>query len=758
MVEPPGGHPLRDAPPLARVRDREVSVSYLALTAGKHAIRLDRSTPAGQDIWRQLVASADAVVHDLPSGRAAAQNLDEASLRAIRPDLVVTAITPFGSWGPDSERSASDLTLAAAGGSLLVSGLPDRQPLLTYGHQPQLFGGILAAAATLAALVPQPRPALPGLIDVSLQEAVAGALDLVITSYTYSRQILGRYGNRLLFDTPLTDLYQTRDGFLMIEATMQAEWRALCELLGRSEWVVDRRFETWEGRKRHGDVLSAALSHWCRQRGSYEALAECQARRIPSCVCVSMAELLQDPQLAARGFFGRLVAEGLPPLRWVRLPFVRTARKDDEVRVPSSATPDPVTKGWAPKVSSSERAVGPPLAGVRVVDLTHAWAGPYAALQLAWLGAEVWKIEGSNRPDSARFFSVDAAAAGPLHERGGYYHEWNRNKSSVVLNLEHAEAVDLLKQLVARADVLVSNFSPRVLPKWGMGWEALEQLNPKLIHVTMPAFGSEGPYRDFVGYGETLEAAGGLMRLSGYPGLPPVRSGVAYPDPLAGAHAALAAIAGLAWRVTTGRGTWLDLSQQECVARMTADALIYYQLTHEEMQPTGNRRPDLLLNEVVPCRGEDEWVAVSIRTLEEMAALGRVAGMVGEPSSDLGAVAEALASWARPQAKFEVARHLIAMGIAAAPVMRVDELLSDPHLAARGFFERVDHPVVGAKPHPRAAFRLGRTHEPTRAAPVFDSDTNEVLARVLGTGPEELARLRSRGIVGGQPTTSPLAS
>jgi crotonobetainyl-CoA:carnitine CoA-transferase CaiB-like acyl-CoA transferase len=355
---------------------------------------------------------------------------------------------------------------------------------------------------------------------------------------------------------------------------------------------------------------------------------------------------------------------------------------------------------------------------------------------------------------------MDARNLGPQHETGGYFHEWNRNKRSAVINMDDGDGRALMHELVRSSDVLINNYSARVLPKWGLDWTALHALNPRLVLVTMPAFGSQGPYREFVGYGETLEGAGGLARLSGYEPGKSIRCGIAYPDPLVGHYGALAVALGLMHREQTGSGIWLDVSHQECVLHMIGDAVLHYQLSGTPLEPGGNTRADLLLNEVLPCRGEDEWVAVSVADPAQWRSLAEATEMPELATGQIGAaMLDRLRAWTRARRKNTVMAQLAECGVPAGAVRKVDELFADPHLAARGFFQRVTHRVVGEKPHPRPGFRIAGAEIGTHlAAPLFDGDTDEILASVLGKSRAEIAALRDRGVIGGTPAGSLLPS
>lgn len=764
-VEPPEGHPLRRAAPQAPLRSGSVSALWLYLAAAKRSIVLDREKAADRGTLEELVAAADLVVHDLPQRAARGRGLGFERLRELRPGIVVASITPFGSTGPYADIPASELTVHALSGQLYLTGLESREPLLPYGHQPSMFAGVVGATAALAGVLRAREDGVARHIEISAQEVLAGALDTALNRFTYSGRTRGRYGNRLQDKTPLTEIYRTRDGFFLICVYTEAQWRNFCSMVGRPDWPENPGLRTLAGRLQHSGEIEAVMTSWFAARTSSEALEECQRYRLPSCVASSVQEVLCDPQLLARGHFAAVNDPDAGRLLYPKLPWFLSTGASREAAAPRLGEHDvAVRQSWGRRAATAARdGADPrtlPLAGIRVLDVTHAWAGPFGGLQLGFLGAEMIKIEGARRPDGTRYVSRDARNLQPDYETGGYFHEWNRNKRAAAINMDDAEGRALMLDLVRQSDVLINNYSARVLPKWGLDWSALHQLNPRLVLVTMPAFGSQGPYREFVGYGETLEGAGGLARLSGYEPAKPIRSGIAYPDPLVGHYGALAAVLGLAHREQTGAGLWLDISHQECVLHMIGDAVLHYQLTGAPQEPNGNSRADLLLNAVLPCRGNDEWVAATIETPAQLRALAGATGIKELTAHPFGQEAlDQLRAWTRCQDKRTVMEFLIHHGIASGAVLKIDELGSDPHLVARDFFERVGHPIVGEKRHPRAGFRIAGAAVGTRLpAPLFDGATDEILATVLGKNSGEIRALRQRGIIGGVPAGSQLPS
>jgi len=764
LVEPQEGHPLRHAAPRVELATGDTeSALWLYLGAGKSSIVLDPQTAAGRGSLDELVTRADVIIHDLTQHGARESGLAFDRLQKLRPGIVVVAVSPFGCDGPYADFPASDLTVYALSGHLNLTGSPDREPLLPYGHQPALFAGVLCASLALAGLYRSTLDGVARFIEISQQEALAGALDTAISGYTYSGKMRTRHGNRIQDGSPLTDVYRTKDGFFLICVYTQEQWRGFCTMLGRSDWLENDALTSQSGRIKHAATIEAAMISWFGGRKSSEALMECQRHRLPSCMVSSVTELLNDPQLLARDHFAQVDCGAAGIFAYPKLPFVMSSCISTEAPPPRLGEHgDIIRQTWTARSGGrSTSAYDPPLlplAGIRVLDVTHAWAGPFCGLQLGFLGAEMIKIEGARRPDGTRYVCPDLRDLSPRHETGGYFHEWNRNKRCAVINMDAIEGRDLMHDLIRRSDVLINNYSARVLPKWGLDWQALRTLNPRLVLVTMPAFGSQGPYREFVGYGETLEGAGGLVRLSGYEAGKPMRSGIAYPDPLVGHYGALATVLGLQHREKTGEGIWIDVSHQECVLHMIGDALLHYQLTGVPQEPRGNLRADLLLNEVLPCAGKDNWIAVTAASPGDMAALAEATDIEALANGEVSEAAlDDLRAWCRAREKRAAMACLVGKGVAAGAVLKVDELFQDPNLVARQYFEDVRHAVVGVKPHPRPGFRIaGATVATHLAAPLFDGDTDAILTTVLGKNADEIDALRRRNIIGGVPAGSQL--
>jgi crotonobetainyl-CoA:carnitine CoA-transferase CaiB-like acyl-CoA transferase len=401
------------------------------------------------------------------------------------------------------------------------------------------------------------------------------------------------------------------------------------------------------------------------------------------------------------------------------------------------------------------------LADVRVLDLTHAWAGPFATQLLADYGAEVIKIESCDRPDMLRFSTwPDDETRPDAYNRGGFFHALNRNKRSLTLDLKHPQGKAVFKRLAAHSDVVMENFSARVMPALGLDYATLQALNPRLIMVSMSGFGAAGPYRDFVAFGEMIEPFAGLAELTGYPDRGPLRLAVAYPDPVAGFHAALAVLLALHQRRRTGLGQHIHIPHREPITRMLGEAVLDYAVNGRVQRRIGNQHRAWAPHGCYPCRGEDRWVALAVRTDAEWTALCRV---LGEPAWTREArfansfrrwkqraeldrhVAECTRQWEA----YTLAARLRRAGVAAGVVQTNRDLLSDAHLRARHAFWVIAHALAGTYPYAAPPARLTDTPPRLRRpAPALGEHNRDILQGLLGLSAAELRELEASGVIG----------
>jgi len=404
------------------------------------------------------------------------------------------------------------------------------------------------------------------------------------------------------------------------------------------------------------------------------------------------------------------------------------------------------------------------LEGVRVIDLTTAWAGPFATQQLADMGAEVIKIESIQRIDVWRTSGIRPQEDG-WWNRSPSTNTVCRNKFDITLNLGHPRGVALFKQLVKIGDVVAENFTPRVMENWGLHYPVLREINPNIIMISMPGSGMTGPWRHHIGFGASVEQMAGLPQLLGYLDGEPTIHGVGLlpGDPFTGLNGAVALLMALHWRQVTGKGQYIDLAQSESLTTAIGDAIMGYTLNRRVQGRRGNRHPFMAPHGCYRCQGEDMWAVVAISSDEEWAsfsqAIGSPAWTKEERFADsLGRwrnqdeLDKLIEAWTAGHDHYQVMHILQVAGVRAAPVLTGPEVLSDPHLGKRGFFETYDQPGVGPLPYPGIPYKLSETPARIRMpAPTLGQHNEQILSELLGLSREEIAQLADEQVIGTRP-------
>ena len=738
LVEPPEGDPDRHGPD---------GHDFAHWHAGKRSVTLDRGTPEGTDALRRLLAGADAVLDGTAGGvRTLAEGLDH---------LVHVRVTPFGLVGPRGDWQGSDLVVAATGGMLAQVGDPDGPPLRLPENQAEHLAGVNAAIAVLLGLRARRRG--PGqLIDVSAQACVAAALEAGALAYLHEDRVPPRPGRV----HPLVPhgLFRAADGYLGGGLGGSPRmWDALLAWLVEEDEAADLTEPRWQDpveRKTHQAHVFKVVQDFIGRWPKAEFAERAQSRKLPWAAVDLPAELPDNPQLAARGFFTEV--EGRTDLGF---PFAfPEGHRIASLTVPGPGADQPLLdepRTVRPVVADSPTL--PALDGVRVLDLTWVLAGPYCTKVLADHGADVIKVESAGRPDPTRFAPFMHLSRGPHTDpdTNGYFNEVNRNKRGIALDTRTEEGVAVLRDLIANCDVLVENFSASVMKKLGLGYETLREINPGIVYLSMSGMGHTGPRTDWVSYADTVSAAGGLTGLTGWG--PDDVVGVIYGhgDIVAGLQGALATVAALEHRAETGRGQHIDLSQLEAIAAHMGTSVLT-----SARSPMGNAHPRWSPQGVYRSLGADRWLAVSVRSDEEWTGLCEVIGRLELASDARLSTAEGrrkesalvdgvLGEWARTLPADAAAELLQERGVPAGAVQDGRELVEhDPQLRARGFYVRVEHPAAGAFLQEGVPIRLTRTPGGIRRpAPLLGADTEEVLREVAGISAERLQLLYEGGVL-----------
>ncbi len=752
-LEPPEGDPLRrGSAPGPATGDAGL---FRYLNASKRSVvgRL-APRPGAAPAVERLLAGADLLIEDLPPVA-----WDRGALRRRRPGLVILSLTPFGLTGAMSGRPATDFILQAESGSIGSRARPGGEPYQAGGRIVEWAGGCFAAVAALAAVRRARQSGHGGHVDLSLLEVAA----LISNSYLdLMWSLLGNppvAGAFSYVETP--SIEPTRDGYVGFTTYAPAQLAEFLSLIGRDDLRASGAFDPAPQRLARLAEWEAIVHAWTRTHTTDEIVAAAQHRRIPVAPICNGRTLLEHPQVRARGVFHDDPSGGfLRP----RPPY----RIDGEPPPPPRPAPrlgEHTGFAWPgpPERPAPRGDPDLPLAGLRVLDATTWWAGPIATWMLALLGADVIHLESVGRLDGSR--SVGAPFAG-MHpawwESSFVFLSANAGKRGLTLDLGDPRGQQVLEALIAGADALVENFSPRVMDGFGLSWERVQALGPRCHYVRMPAFGLDGPWREHVGFASTMEQMSGMAWLTGHPDdQPRVQRGPC--DPLAGMHAAFALLVAMAERDHDGRGHFVECSMLEGALNVTAEQVIEWTGRGHLMQRQGNRSPEAAPQGLYACRGHDvsespRWLALSVADEAQWHALVRWLGApawatrVGADLASRRAEQDVLDAALRrvfaERDRDACLAELVAAGVPAAPVVDPRALSEHPQLVARGFLETIEHPVVGRAPTMAAPFRLaGVDRWLARAAPTLGEHNAEVL-RELGWEPAAIAALEQDGVIG----------
>ncbi len=633
--------------------------------------------------------------------------------------LVTTSITPLGHGGPDDGLVLTDEVLQARSGSLAGHGHADQPPLPVGGQLGEYVTGAYAALGTATAWRRASRTGAPEVVDVSMLEAIQ--MTFVTTPTLMARFPGGRMGNMRWVMIPGNE--PTGDGrFVGITTVTEQQWKALARVIGRDDMADDSELGTMIGGFRRASEVNGALRAWTGARTADEVVAACVEARVPATIVGNGAELPRFDHVIAREVLVRQPGES-----WVRPrpPFRFHGVPDRELAAPAEAD---ATAGWParPRVANGEPVGDRPLAGLKILDFTAFWAGPAATAWLAAMGADVIKVEAVQRPDGIRFSAAVRPQQDPMfYEMSALFHASNLGKRGITLDLGQPEGLDLARRLIARCDVVVENFTPRVLEGFGLDYEAVRAARSDAVMVRMPAFGLSGPWRDRPGFAQTMEQITGMAWVTGYAGGPPIIPGGPV-DPMVGAHAALAIVAALEHRARTGEGQLVEVPLLEVATAVTAEQVIRYAMDETLLDRRGT-------DGVYAALGEDEWLMLDVAS---------------DPMPP-----DERAQWCATREAEAAAAELRAAGVPAAAMVPGYQTLDDPQLKARHFFEPQEHPHVGRQEYPSWPMRMsaGPATFSTGPAPTLGQHTEEVLREELGVTDDELARLRELHVIGTTP-------
>ena len=755
---------------VVRVEGAPLAPGAVSDTALEHYLHAGKRRVSSADpaLIHELANAADVAVAEAPTARA----LGALGFHAWEAP-VKAAITPFGLTGPKRDAAATPNALLAMAGYTYIMGDAERAPLTLPGHYPEFQSGGFAYVAANASHLAGER----NVIDVGMLETVMALSQFTTVMWHCAGEIRRRHGNDFWYVVP-TNLFRCADGWVYVNV-VPGFWDAFATFLERAELILDERFTTNALRRTHRDalhqIIAAALAPLTR--ATIEARAD--ATRVPIGIVQTLDDVLADPQLADRDFWHTVGQVRSPRRAW------RTNGAPPASPRLSPPAPMPTHGRGEPFFSPSRGASGPaddappaarsrhvrpaepahttkptadgPLRGVRILDLTHVWAGPLATRILADLGAQVVKVE-APFARGPRTVPAELSLGGWL---GDWQREpWNanalfvklqRNKRSLGMNLKTPDGRATFLKLVAVADVVIENFSARAMPDLGLGYDQLKAANPAIIHVAMPGYGTHGPYRDRVAFGPTVEVMSGFTHVLGYAPGEPRNTGMALMDPIAAVNAAAAVLTALNERDASGHGAFVELALHESGAAFCGPWLIEHQLGGA-VGRIGNRHPRMAPHGVYPCAGDDAWVAIACRDDVDWRALCRIVGIgldagmgLADRQAGQEAVDAAIAMWTAQRGKAEAEQTLMAAGVPAGAVNTTPDMVADPQVKARGFFVPLE---AGGTPMPGNPIKMrGISPRDWTPCPALGADNAFVLQTWLGYDTAAVAELAGAGVL-----------
>jgi len=737
-IEPRDGSPLRRRGPAVTGED---SLYFQSENRGKYSVVAELDELTREPWLASLLASADAVIEDLGTGRLEAAGLSPESLIANNARLAVLRISPFGQSGPLAGERGDDRIAQAFSGMQFATGFPDRPPIPVTVPLAEAWSAILGSSALLMAVFHARRSGHGQVVDIGLyQTALRMQEDVVIRHHT-TGAVASRMGTESATVVP-ANVYPTRDGgFIALSGAGDQPFARLCEAIGAPEAVKDPRFVTSAARLVNRAAADELVRAWVGKHDLADVEARFTKAGVAGTAVRSVDEIIGDAHVTARRSLLSLTSQSgrefLAPAPTPR--FTRTSARD-ATGAPRLGEHTDAVRASVERLAARPRlemktreAAGGALAGVRVLDLSQWLAGPAAAALLGDFGAEVIMVE---LPAAGGAAAIDGPGS-----RGMGFPVTNRNKRSITLDVRAPRGREVFLELVRSSDVIVENFRPGTLERWNLAPAELHAVNPRLVILRSSGFGQTGPYAARAAFNPVGLAFGGMTYLNGFPDRPPCRDGVTAGDYSTALFNALGIAAALLRRDLDGAGQVVDTAMFECALRLTGDALAVRSALGIRRERAGGASP-LYPSNVTAEAVDGRFVAASAAEWTEFAdALARLGRRrVDDPVGAREEVAKLVGACAADEA----VRLLRGAGLASSVVNSVADLVREPHVWSRGDLVRVADPEAGEIVMQGIVPLLSRTpgrltgwsHRP-------GSDNEAVLGALLGYTPERVCEVTS---------------
>jgi len=760
IERPDCGSPTRSmAPIIGDDGGPECSALFAYLNTNKRSVVLDVASAGGIDTLHRIIGTADAIVDDHAPSWVEAAGVSANDVARRYPALVFCSITPYGGGAPPEFQNAKSINVFNSSGwgyHTPSHADPTKPPLKGPGRfLADYEAGLDAALCVVASLFRHLHSGKGEYIDVSQQAVLASRADCVlgrfITGEVAAENIREDYDQQ-----GPASFFACADGFVYLYMTSRNHWMGLKKLMGQPEWLdeFDDDWLEFSVTPEKVVTLQNGFAKWVAGLTKDAAADEAQRLGVPLVPVKSAADLKNSPQYRHRGFFQHITHPVLGSAAYPTVPYLmsaspagvtraaptlgqHTAEIADSIETPRSGPTVKSAQLKPPKVSR-----GGPLQGVRVVELTKVWAGPYAGKLLAFLGAEVIKVESSSNPDEMR------AYGGTDINHAPYFLSINPEVLSVELDLKSAADVDCLRDLIAHSDIVVNNLRPGAMERLGLSYQQLKSIKGDIISVSIKMWGNNGPLGYQTGYAPCFAALAGLASLVGYRGGPPLGTSMRYGDSTVGAAAALAAVTALLHRDLSGEGQFVDVSAVETLSSMIGDCLLEQDLTGTHASPEGNRDPDMAPHNCYPCSGGD-WISVAVADDRQWRALCDVLGAttladdaryaaMPERLQHTDTLDTDLARFTKSRDAGQLAHRLRLAGVPSSKSATSLDVISDQLLWERELYRFVSDHREGQRPILAAPWRMSAAPtEIARGAPVLGEHNDYVLQEILRTHARE---------------------
>jgi len=750
-IEPPGGDPNRWLPPFAgNIEHPERSLSFINANTNKRGVVLNFELELDREIFAKLLASANLLIEATPLGDLEKYAFTDDRFNRDFPQLAIVSITPFGRTGPYRHYKGSDAIANATGGFLFGQGDDTKGQCTAPSHLAYQMAGSMAASLGLAAVRHARVTGAGQRIDLSLQEALTFTNSSSVARYSRENRLERRPGSKASGSAG-TNIYRCKDGrYVHFTTNMPHMWKEFAQNWMTSKALAGAEWENPRYRDQHADEVAKAFAEFIGTFAANDFADQAQERHLAAAPLNTIGEFVECEQNRLREWMqeldhpviGKYKAPGAPMRLSVTPMHVRRpAPLLDQHRGEILAELEKLSVKLTNKIARLN--CGPMLDGLRMADLTQQYAGPLGTELLAYYGMEVIKVETGTTPSKER----EAAAHACM----------NRAKLGCTLNLRHAEGKELFKQLVAKSDVVVDNFSSGVLERLGFSFEVLQQINPGIVQAVMPGWGLTGPLKSWVAWGWQLLAYTGIMRLWGYPDSPmETRCKIAWPDRVGSVTMALGVLAALEYRARTGKGQFIEAGMLEAQGAMMGPAILDYTVNGNEWDAMGYAETlgaPYAPYGVYPCRGEDSWIIIACSGDQEWrkmvsvigptswAADAKFATKVGRQEAR-AKLDRKLSQWTCKCTAKQVFRLLQEAGVAAGIPSSGEDLFHDIHLRARGHIvETESQPWGKITHHGLPGVPSLSVADAARPAPWIGANNDQVFGEILGLTKERIDSL-----------------